>query len=144
MECTSSLGFTKVTPGLYSCFLVIIWHVFFQALWTQFFPVSYEVRKLLNQDEVGDVQMVRAEVGKPVTHVPRCAERELGGGALLVMGMYCLQFVFMAFNGEKPESIQAIGHRLDTGDCRKKVDQEDIFALILYLYMKNQKSDQVA
>ncbi|XP_056145691.1 trans-1,2-dihydrobenzene-1,2-diol dehydrogenase-like [Lampris incognitus] len=86
-----------------------------EAIWTRFFPVSVEIRQLLGEGEVGEVQMVRADLGTPLTHIPRLAERELGGGALLSLGVYCLQFVFMVFNGERPESIQATGHCIDTG-----------------------------
>ncbi|XP_077947453.1 trans-1,2-dihydrobenzene-1,2-diol dehydrogenase isoform X2 [Gasterosteus aculeatus] len=86
-----------------------------EAVWTRFFPVSREVRRLLAQGELGDVQMVRADLGAPLTHIPRLAERKLGGGALLDLGIYCLQFVLMVFNGERPESIQATGHCIDTG-----------------------------
>ncbi|XP_029937023.1 trans-1,2-dihydrobenzene-1,2-diol dehydrogenase-like [Myripristis murdjan] len=86
-----------------------------EAIWTRFFPVSLEVRRLLAQGDVGEVQMVRADLGAPLTHVPRLAEKNLGGGALLDLGIYCLQFVFMVYNGERPESIQATGHCLDTG-----------------------------
>ncbi|XP_034550630.1 trans-1,2-dihydrobenzene-1,2-diol dehydrogenase-like [Notolabrus celidotus] len=86
-----------------------------EAIWTRFFPVSCEVRRLLAQGEVGDVQLVRADLGAPLTHIPRLAERELGGGALLDLGIYCLQFVLMVYNGERPESIQATGHCIDTG-----------------------------
>ncbi|XP_070832868.1 trans-1,2-dihydrobenzene-1,2-diol dehydrogenase-like [Chaetodon trifascialis] len=86
-----------------------------EAIWTRFFPLSLEVRRLLGLGEVGDVQMVRADLGAPLTHIPRLAEKKLGGGALLDLGIYCLQFVLMVFNGEKPESIQATGHCIDTG-----------------------------
>lgn len=95
---------------------------FFQAIWTRFFPVSLEVRRLLDQGEVGEVQMVRAELAAPLTHIPRLAERKLGGGALLDLGIYCLQFVLMVFNGERPVSIQATGHCIDTGDCLIEVN----------------------
>ncbi|CDQ67067.1 trans-1,2-dihydrobenzene-1,2-diol dehydrogenase [Oncorhynchus mykiss] len=86
-----------------------------EAIWTRFFPVSVEVGRLLGQGEVGEVQMVRADLGAPLTHIPRLTHRELGGGALLDLGIYCLQFVFMVFNGERPESIQAMGYCIDTG-----------------------------
>ncbi|KAM9347752.1 trans-1,2-dihydrobenzene-1,2-diol dehydrogenase-like [Symphorus nematophorus] len=86
-----------------------------EAIWTRFFPVSLEVRRALGQGELGNVQFVRADLGAPLTHVPRLAEKKLGGGALLDLGIYCLQFVFMVFNGERPESIQATGERIDTG-----------------------------
>lgn len=81
--------------------------------------------------------MVRAEFGKQVSNIPRFAERKMGGGALLVLGIYGLQFILMVFNGEKPESIQAIGHCLDTGDCHTKVGRQRRYFCfdILYLYI---------
>ncbi|KAM4744632.1 trans-1,2-dihydrobenzene-1,2-diol dehydrogenase-like [Anableps anableps] len=86
-----------------------------EAVWTRFFPVSVEVRKLLAQGEIGVVKMIRSEFGIPLLHRPRLVEKELGGGALLSLGMYCLQFVCMVYNGERPESIQATGVCLETG-----------------------------
>ncbi|XP_063334786.1 trans-1,2-dihydrobenzene-1,2-diol dehydrogenase [Pelmatolapia mariae] len=80
-----------------------------EAVWTRFFPVSVEIRRLLAQGELGEVKMVRSEFGVPLMHVPRAVQKELGGGALLDIGIYCLQFISMVYNGEKPESIQASG-----------------------------------
>uniref|UniRef100_A0AAV2LUC6 GFO/IDH/MocA-like oxidoreductase domain-containing protein n=2 Tax=Knipowitschia caucasica TaxID=637954 RepID=A0AAV2LUC6_KNICA len=86
-----------------------------EAVWTRFFPVSVEVRRLLSQGELGDVKMVRIEFGVPILHVPRSVQKELGGGATLDIGIYCLQFICMVYNGEKPESIQAVGICGETG-----------------------------
>ncbi|XP_048095276.1 trans-1,2-dihydrobenzene-1,2-diol dehydrogenase-like isoform X1 [Alosa alosa] len=94
---------------------VFMMEMFCKALWTRFFPVSVEIRQRLAQGEVGEVQLVRADLGAPLTHIPRLAERDLGGGAVLDLGVYCLQFVLMVFNGEKPESVHASGFNLDTG-----------------------------
>ncbi|XP_041851395.1 trans-1,2-dihydrobenzene-1,2-diol dehydrogenase-like [Melanotaenia boesemani] len=86
-----------------------------EAVWTRFFPVSVEIRRLLAQGELGEVKMVRSEFGVPLMHVSRAVQKELGGGALLDLGIYCLQVIFMVYNGEKPESIQATGVCLDSG-----------------------------
>uniref|UniRef100_A0A673G8Z8 Trans-1,2-dihydrobenzene-1,2-diol dehydrogenase n=1 Tax=Sinocyclocheilus rhinocerous TaxID=307959 RepID=A0A673G8Z8_9TELE len=86
-----------------------------EAVWTRFFPVSLEIGRLLSRGDVGEVKVVRADFGVPLTHVPRTVQKELGGGALLDIGIYCIQFVLMVFNGEKPETIQATGVCLDTG-----------------------------
>ncbi|XP_072320783.1 trans-1,2-dihydrobenzene-1,2-diol dehydrogenase-like [Eucyclogobius newberryi] len=86
-----------------------------EAVWTRFFPVSFEIRRLLAQGEVGDVKIVRSEFGAQLSHVPRAVQKELGGGALLDIGIYCLQFISMVYNGEKPESIQATGICTETG-----------------------------
>ncbi|XP_053174497.1 trans-1,2-dihydrobenzene-1,2-diol dehydrogenase [Scomber japonicus] len=88
---------------------------FMEAVWTRFFPASVEIRRLLAQGEIGDLKIVRTEFAVPLLHVPRAVEKELGGGALLDIGVYCLQFISMVYNGEKPECIQAAGVCLDTG-----------------------------
>ncbi|XP_031424462.1 trans-1,2-dihydrobenzene-1,2-diol dehydrogenase [Clupea harengus] len=87
---------------------------FMEAVWTRFFPASMEISRLLAQGEVGEVKMVRADFGVSIAHIPRTVEKELGGGALLDIGVYCLQFILMVFNGERPECIQATGVCLDT------------------------------
>ncbi|KAK5873679.1 hypothetical protein PBY51_018699 [Eleginops maclovinus] len=86
-----------------------------QAIWSRCFPAHAEVRRMLAEEAVGEVKLVKAYFGSPQLHIPRSVEKELGGGALLDIGVYCLQFVLMVFNGERPESIQATGVLLDTG-----------------------------
>ncbi|XP_048825555.1 trans-1,2-dihydrobenzene-1,2-diol dehydrogenase [Brienomyrus brachyistius] len=86
-----------------------------EAVWTRFFPASLEISRLLAQGAVGEVKMVKADFGFPLKHVPRAVEKELGGGALLDIGIYGLQFACMVYQGEKPESIRATGVCLDTG-----------------------------
>ncbi|XP_067830389.1 trans-1,2-dihydrobenzene-1,2-diol dehydrogenase-like isoform X2 [Heptranchias perlo] len=80
-----------------------------EGLWTRFFPVSNAIRCLLSQNNLGEVKMVKAEFGTCMMGTPRVVEKDLGGGVLLDIGCYCLQFVCMVFNGEKPESIHATG-----------------------------------
>ncbi|XP_043092157.1 trans-1,2-dihydrobenzene-1,2-diol dehydrogenase isoform X2 [Puntigrus tetrazona] len=86
-----------------------------EAVWTRFFPASLEISRLLSRAELGELKLVRADFGVPLAHVPRSVQRELGGGALLDIGIYCLQFVLMVYDGEKPETVRATGVRLDTG-----------------------------
>ncbi|XP_069030532.1 trans-1,2-dihydrobenzene-1,2-diol dehydrogenase [Embiotoca jacksoni] len=86
-----------------------------EAIWTRFFPVSVEIRRLLAQGELGEAKMVRSEFGLPLAHVPRTVQKELGGGAVLDVGVYCLQFILMVYNGEKPECVQATGICRETG-----------------------------
>ncbi|XP_036399245.1 trans-1,2-dihydrobenzene-1,2-diol dehydrogenase-like [Megalops cyprinoides] len=86
-----------------------------EGIWSRCFPVHVEVCRLLSEGTVGEVKVVKAYFGSPQLHIPRAVERELGGGALLDIGVYCLQFVLMVFRGERPESIHATGVLLDTG-----------------------------
>ncbi|XP_015274009.1 PREDICTED: trans-1,2-dihydrobenzene-1,2-diol dehydrogenase-like [Gekko japonicus] len=86
-----------------------------EAFWSRFFPVSEKLRSLLRQRTIGDVVMVHADFGLPLITVPRTTEKELGGGGLLDIGLYCVQFACMVFEGEKPESVVASGFLHDTG-----------------------------
>ena len=40
---------------------------------------------------------------------------DLGGGALLDVGIYCLHIVDMIFDGEEPLSISAVGQKTAAG-----------------------------
>ncbi|XP_061922989.1 trans-1,2-dihydrobenzene-1,2-diol dehydrogenase [Entelurus aequoreus] len=86
-----------------------------EAVWTRFFPASAEIRRLLAEGELGEVKMVRSEFGVPVIHIPRSMNKELGGGAMLDLGIYCLQFALMVYGGERPQSVQAMGVCAETG-----------------------------
>ncbi|XP_042328860.1 trans-1,2-dihydrobenzene-1,2-diol dehydrogenase-like [Sceloporus undulatus] len=88
---------------------------FMEAFWTRFFPALEKIRSLLRQRTVGNVVVLHAEFGVPLLSVPRCVEKELGGGALLDIGIYCVQWACMVFNGEKPQSIVASGFLHETG-----------------------------
>ncbi|MBN3308921.1 DHDH dehydrogenase, partial [Amia calva] len=86
-----------------------------EAVWTRYFPASIQISNLLAQEAIGEVKVVKVDFGVPLLHVPRTVEKELGGSALMDIGVYCLQFVCMVFSGEKPESVTATGVCLDTG-----------------------------
>lgn len=102
-----------------------------QAVWTRFFPASLEISRLLAQEAVGEVKLVRADFGACLKNISRSVEKELGGGALLDIGIYCLQFVLMVYDGEKPESIQASGVCLDSGRCLEPLKNSEYIRLWL-------------
>lgn len=59
--------------------------------------------------------MVQVYFGLPLLDRARSTQRDQGGGALLDIGIYCLQFALMVFKGEKPQSIHATGVLLPSG-----------------------------
>ncbi|XP_069462243.1 trans-1,2-dihydrobenzene-1,2-diol dehydrogenase-like [Ambystoma mexicanum] len=85
------------------------------AIWSRFFPAYEHIRALLSQKALGEVKVVCAELGVSITHYARLVEKELGGGAILRIGCYCIQFAMMVFGSEKPESITAKGFLYETG-----------------------------
>ncbi|XP_004415144.1 PREDICTED: trans-1,2-dihydrobenzene-1,2-diol dehydrogenase [Odobenus rosmarus divergens] len=86
-----------------------------EAIWTCFFPAVQALRSAVSQGILGDLRVARAEFGKDLTHVPRAIDRAQAGGALLDIGIYCVQFISMVFGGQKPEKISAMGRLHETG-----------------------------
>ncbi len=63
-----------------------------EAMWTRFMPALAEVRRLVASGAIGAVRQVHADFGFAATDDPahRVNQRELGGGALLDLGIYPL------------------------------------------------------
>ncbi|MEM8523701.1 MAG: Gfo/Idh/MocA family oxidoreductase [Bacteroidota bacterium] len=61
-----------------------------EALWTHFLPTMAKVKELISDDVIGEVLSVRADFGFKAPFLPekRLFNRELGGGALLDIGIY--------------------------------------------------------
>ncbi|XP_025024618.1 trans-1,2-dihydrobenzene-1,2-diol dehydrogenase-like isoform X2 [Python bivittatus] len=86
-----------------------------EAFWPRFFPASEKIRSLLKERVLGDAVIFHAEFGVTLPKVPRWQQKELGAGGLLSIGLYCVQWACMVFNGETPESIVALGFVNETG-----------------------------
>jgi predicted dehydrogenase len=63
-----------------------------EAMWTRFLPALAEVRRIMASGEIGEIAHVQADFGFAATTDPehRVNKRELGGGALLDLGIYPL------------------------------------------------------
>jgi predicted dehydrogenase len=63
-----------------------------EAMWTRFLPALAEVRRIMASGEIGAIAHVQADFGCAATTDPehRVNKRELGGGALLDLGIYPL------------------------------------------------------
>ena len=81
----------------------------------RFFPAIVELRKQIAEGVIGEVKYVYANFGFQLDVVPpRLTEPKLGGGAVLDIGIYPINFATMIF-GEKPESVHADGWLTSTG-----------------------------
>jgi len=83
---------------------------FQEAMWTRDFPIMVKIRELLKQGAIGDVVTVHADFGFKDRGIPRLSQPELGGGALLDIGVYVIAFASMIFGPQKPNSIKASGN----------------------------------
>jgi len=82
-----------------------------EAMWTRFLPAIVKVREWLERGLIGEVRFLKADFGFRTPWDPegRFLNPELGGGALLDVGIYPVSFASMVF-GCQPRSIKGMAH----------------------------------
>lgn len=86
-----------------------------EAMWSRFLPQTSIVEQLLADGALGDVKQVTADFGAAFAYDPlhRGFNPELGGGAMLDIGVYPVWFSHFVLG--VPETITARGSRAPTG-----------------------------
>lgn len=86
-----------------------------EAMWTRFLPHMQEIRRLLGEGVLGQVASVHADHGQWFAYDPefRLFAPELGGGALLDLGIYVVSFASMVLG--KPDRVVALADAAATG-----------------------------
>lgn len=94
---------------------------FMEAMWTKCLPSFLKAREWFAAGKIGDIKAIRADFSNPVEYDPtdRLFRADLGGGALLDLGVYPLTLI-TAFLGYEPNSIAAevnVGHGVDMDEA---------------------------
>src|SRR5258708_32154904 len=86
-----------------------------EAMWTRFFPLMGTVRKLLKAGEIGTPYLLHADFGFKGSFNPegRLYNPNLGGGALLDVGVYPISFASMVLG--EPERVTGLATLGQTG-----------------------------
>ncbi|PPV07537.1 oxidoreductase [Xanthomonas bromi] len=86
-----------------------------EAMWSRYLPHTSVVRKLLAEAALGDIRHVFADLSQSGPRDPSHRQRNvaLGGGALLDLGVYAVQFSSMILGA--PSAITAVGALTQTG-----------------------------
>lgn len=89
--------------------------VLLEAMWTRFLPHIRRIHEIINAGALGSLLSVTAEHRQflPTDPQHRLNSLELGGGALLDLGIYPISFAIDILGA--PTSIQAIARFKDTG-----------------------------
>jgi predicted dehydrogenase len=86
-----------------------------EGMWTRFFPLMEEVRRLVSEGAIGEVRMLNVDFGFRADLDPasRLFDQRLGGGALLDVGVYCVSFASMVLG--PPSRFVGLPHLGETG-----------------------------
>lgn len=90
---------------------------FMEAMWMKFMPAFKQAKKWVAEGMIGEIELVRADFScvNPYDPANRLFKPELGGGALLDLGVYPLTFItsFLGFEPEKITSSAVIENGID-------------------------------
>jgi predicted dehydrogenase len=86
-----------------------------EAMWTRYIPIVVRLRELLAEGAIGEVRMLSADLGFRAEFDPkgRLFNPDLGGGALLDVGIYPISLASMIFGS--PSRIASLAHMGRTG-----------------------------
>ena len=68
-----------------------------EAIWTRYMPLSHKVKELMESGIIGEARVLTATLCYMMEFKERIVRADLCGGALLDLGVYCLNFARMYF-----------------------------------------------
>ncbi|MEY4967547.1 MAG: hypothetical protein RIQ73_246 [Actinomycetota bacterium] len=86
-----------------------------EAMWTRYLPHIAQLREILSSGVLGEIQTVEADHGQRLAdqNIARLIDPELGGGALLDLGIYPVSFAHLILG--TPSAITARAVKTDRG-----------------------------
>lgn len=96
-----------------------------EAIWTRYMPSRFLINELINQGLIGEVSSIEANLSYTINRIERIWKRELGGGAILDIGVYPINFALMAREGVGIKSISGSAVKNENG-----VDMKDSMTII--------------
>jgi predicted dehydrogenase len=86
-----------------------------EAMWTRFQPAVVALRELVDDGAIGEVRAVQADLGvrRPFDPADRMFAPDLGGGAMLDLGVYVVSFAQMLLG--TPDTVTARGSLFANG-----------------------------
>ena len=96
-----------------------------EAIWPRYMPVRRMGRELLESGIIGEPRMITGTITYNVSDKERVQKPEMGGGALLDLGVYVLNFVRM-YSDSPIEKINTTCIRAESG-----VDATEVITMVL-------------
>lgn len=95
-----------------------------EAMWVRFMPLMQKLKKTLEQGAIGEVTAVMADIGYDLKDKERVNRLDMGGGALLDIGVYPITFALQIL-GKEIDNISTSMVRMNSG-----VDAQEFISLV--------------
>lgn len=80
-----------------------------EGMWSRFFPAYEALAEHIQSGGLGEIYQVNVQFGVEISDAERALMKDLGGGVVMDLGVYMLQFAQMIYK-EEPISIVCGGH----------------------------------
>jgi len=78
---------------------------FMEGIWSRCSPVYRQISQEIQKGTIGEIIGVTVEFGQPINHRERVKNKAIGGGGLMDIGIYVIQFALLAFQRSLPSSV---------------------------------------
>lgn len=95
-----------------------------EAMWVRFMPLMRQLKKEIEAGRIGEVTAVTADIGYDLKEKERLNRLDMGGGALLDVGVYPVTFALQIL-GKEIDNISTSMVRMDSG-----VDAQEFVNLV--------------
>lgn len=85
-----------------------------EGMWSRFFPAYDALDKHIASGGLGDIYHINIQFGVEINDIERNLMKDLGGGAVLDLGIYMLQLLHFVYK-EPPTDIMCTGHLSKAG-----------------------------
>ncbi len=72
-----------------------------EAIWTRYMPVVSYIRNFISSGRLGNIRTITANLAYPIAEKERIRDPKLGGGVMLDITVYPLNFALMFLEGQK-------------------------------------------
>lgn len=100
-----------------------------EAIWPRYAPMAKKVRELLDSHRLGDIVNVSANLGYYSWGMERIRKNSLGGGAILDLGVYCINFIDLVLGSDFID--------LKATACIDEVEKTDKYDTVTFTYPNN-------
>ena len=97
-----------------------------EAMWTRYMPMLTTIREVIGSGAIGEPRTLTANLGYAISGKERMTNLSLGGGALLDLGVYTINFALMIF-GNNISNIYSSATFTETG-----VDEQNAVSIQFY------------
>lgn len=86
-----------------------------EGMWTRFIPATQKLLEVLHDNMIGKIAFMQADFGFKATYDPqgRLFNKQLGGGALLDIGIYPVYLAYLCLG--MPADVKAMARMTETG-----------------------------